>query len=184
MHDCMQSIALHTPHMHSTQWHSFVIHQILCKLFVAKPIRVAIAMIFARHPPVPLIATMMASLAPEKIDFWMKKIGAWAHFDEFLLTKVTAVRQTIGKTAQMNATWRHESIAPKAIAIKMPTDDEIAPIVMTVPRIDGWLQKKRERFFEVRIFYKGWQCLRQTRLNSTKFLKKVWIDLNWLIFMN
>lgn len=140
LHAHIWSIVWHTPHMHSMRWCNSVIRRILCERSAVWPIHVAIEAIF-EHPLLGLsIAAMMASRAPEEyfnVRMNEKTIEhkRWGS----ALTKVTAIRQAHGNNAQTNATWRHDSTAPKAIAMKMPSDVDALPNVMIVPRIDGSL---------------------------------------------
>lgn len=49
------------------------------------------------------------------------------------------MRQQIGKTAQINETWRHDNMAPKPITINIPKLNDITESDASRPRSDDSL---------------------------------------------
>lgn len=56
------------------------------------------------------------------------------------VTNKMAIKQQMGESAQMNATWRHGSIDPKTMTEKWPKLNEIDVNVINIPRTDGSLE--------------------------------------------
>lgn len=61
------------------------------------------------------------------------------HVEKEVTNKI-AIKQQMGESAQMNATWRHGSIDPKTMTEKWPKLNEIDVNVINIPRTDGSLE--------------------------------------------
>lgn len=168
----ISTLALHMWRMHLICCCKFEVQQILVGLFSVIPNHVTIVMISVLRVYDLLTVATMVIQEPKNSNnnqnqlffsfnfFWTEFILEVRVLGGKLITNRTAVKQQIGKRAQINETCRHGSIDPKPITMKMPTLNEQLAIVIINPRSDGSLHtnthRKSNQFLVKFMYLKNW----------------------------